>query len=253
MKKFLISLSAVLFFSQLQTLHALSKDLETPNLSSLQNHVQFLASDEQEGRGLGTEGLWKAAHYIADDFEKNGLIPFGDNSTFFQRFFVNVNFGHSKIHVPAANVVGHIPANTEELKNNYIVIGAHYDHLGFGAHGSLGEETPEIHNGADDNASGTAGVLELARIWSKTNTLHGNLIFIAFAGEELGLLGSSYFVEHSPYELSKTTAMFNMDMIGHMQENKLIIFGTGTALEWNGMIDETSKNFDLTIQRKPSG
>ena len=229
MKKFLFSLSVLLFFFNSQFLCALTEGIEAPNSLLLQQHVSYLASDELEGRGLGTEGLWEAAHYIAADFKKNGLLPFGDNNTYFQNFFVTVFFGHGKVHIPVANVVGRLPANDPALSENYTVIGAHYDHLGFGEFGSLSPDKPDIHNGADDNASGTAGVLEAARIWSQSKTAHGNLIFVTFSGEELGLLGSQYFVDHAPYELSKTFAMFNMDMIGRMQENNLIVFGTGTA------------------------
>src|SRR3989338_6582697 len=253
MKKVLLSLSVFLFFSTSQILFALTEGIESPDLSLLQQHVSYLASDELEGRGLGTEGLWKAAHYIADEFQKNGLLPFGDRETYFQNFFIRASFGKSLIYIPAANVIGLLPANDSSLSDNYIFIGAHYDHLGFGTHGSLSPDEPAIHNGTDDNASGTAGVLEAARIWAKTTVPHGNLVFVTFAGEELGLLGSQYLVEHAPDTLSKTFAMFNMDMIGRMQENNLIIFGTGTAAEWSPMIDEAEKNFDLIIRRKPSG
>src|SRR6185295_2720077 len=117
--------------------------------------------------------------------------------------------------VPAHNVVGVIEGSDPVLKNESIIIGAHYDHLGRGGEGSLAPRSGEIHHGADDNASGTAGVLELARIFS-TQKLKRTLVFLAFSGEEDGLLGSNYYVNHPLVPLDKTVAMINMDMIGRM-------------------------------------
>jgi hypothetical protein len=135
--------------------------------------------------------------------------------------------------VPAYNVVGVLEGSDPVLKNENIVIGAHYDHLGRGGEGSLAARTGEIHHGADDNASGTAGMLELARVFSAQRPrLKRTLVFIAFGGEEEGLLGSSYYVDHPPMPLANTVAMINMDMIGRMKDRKLVIGGVGTAKEW---------------------
>lgn len=142
-----------------------------------------------------------------------------------------------RIDVPAHNVVGVIEGSDPILKNENIVIGAHYDHLGRGGEGSLAPRSGEIHHGADDNASGTAGVLELARIFSaQRSKLKRTLVFIAFSGEEEGLLGSNYYVNHPLVPLDKTVAMINMDMIGRMNDSKLIIGGVGTAKEWRQLI-----------------
>ncbi|MEZ4771747.1 MAG: M28 family peptidase [Bacteroidia bacterium] len=134
-----------------------------------------------------------------------------------------------------------------------VVIGAHYDHLGFGGEGSLHAGEKAIHNGADDNASGTAGVVELARYLTKSNLKNNNYLFIAFTGEEKGLLGSKAFVENSPLALDKINYMINMDMIGRLNENKaLIINGVGTSPVWNSAL-ESLDCFDLKITTTESG
>src|SRR5215213_7773816 len=143
--------------------------------------------------------------------------------------------------VPAYNVVGVLEGSDPVLKNENIVIGAHYDHLGRGGEGSLAARSGEIHHGADDNASGTAGMLELARVFSAQQPrLKRTLVFIAFGGEEEGLLGSSYYVDHPPMPLANTVAMINMDMIGRMKDRKLVIGGVGTAKEWREIIRQAN-------------
>src|SRR5215213_5423825 len=139
--------------------------------------------------------------------------------------------------VPAHNVIGVLEGSDPTLKNENIVIGAHYDHLGRGGDGSLAPRSGEIHHGADDNASGTAGLLELARIFSAQRPkLKRTVIFVAFGGEEEGLLGSNYYVNHPLAPLANTVAMINMDMIGRMKDRKLMIGGVGTAQEWRQLI-----------------
>ncbi len=134
---------------------------------------------------------------------------------------------------PSANVVGILDGSDPTLKNEVIVIGAHYDHLGHGGEGSLAPREGEIHYGADDNASGTAGMLELARLFSSQKLRpRRTIVFMAFSGEEEGLLGSNYYVNHPITPLANTVTMINMDMIGRMKDNKLIVGGVGTAPEW---------------------
>jgi aminopeptidase YwaD len=138
---------------------------------------------------------------------------------------------------PAYNVVGILDGSDPVLKNEVIVIGAHYDHLGRGGEGSLATRAGGIHHGADDNASGVAGLLELARLFSMQRAkMKRTLVFVAFSGEEEGLLGSNYFVNHAVVPNSQTVAMINMDMIGRMKENRLMIGGVGTAQEWRDWI-----------------
>jgi aminopeptidase YwaD len=145
--------------------------------------------------------------------------------------------------VPACNVIGVLEGSDPVLKNENIIIGAHYDHLGRGGEGSgsLAPRSGEIHHGADDNASGTAGLIELARVFSAQRPkLKRTLIFIAFGGEEMGLLGSNYYVNHPLVPLSNTVAMINMDMIGRMKDRKLVIGGVGTAKEWREIISQAN-------------
>ena len=139
--------------------------------------------------------------------------------------------------VPAYNVVGVLEGSDPVLKNETIVIGAHYDHLGRGGEGSLAPRSGEIHHGADDNASGVAGVLELARLFTEQRPRpKRTIVFITFSGEEEGLLGSSYYVNSPLAPLANTVAMINMDMIGRMKDRKLIIGGVGTAKEWRDIV-----------------
>lgn len=138
---------------------------------------------------------------------------------------------------PAYNIIGVLEGSDPVLKNETIVIGAHYDHLGTGGTGSLAANSTQIHHGADDNASGTAGMLELARILSTQKPKpKRTIVFMAFSGEEEGLLGSNFYVNNPLLPLTNTVAMINMDMIGRMKDRKLVIGGVGTAKEWREII-----------------
>ncbi|MGD9564158.1 MAG: M28 family peptidase [Pyrinomonadaceae bacterium] len=148
--------------------------------------------------------------------------------------------------VEAYNVIGILEGSDPTLKNEAIVIGAHYDHLGHGGQGSLSPNSSDIHHGADDNASGTAAIIELARQFAVRNPRGSKgapsnkrtLIFMAFGGEEEGLLGSKYYVNNPVWPLDKTVAMINLDMVGRLHDNKLTIGGIGTASEWKRMVEE---------------
>ncbi|HZN08666.1 MAG TPA: M20/M25/M40 family metallo-hydrolase [Pyrinomonadaceae bacterium] len=160
--------------------------------------------------------------------------------------------------VPAYNVVGVLEGSDRLLKNETIVIGAHYDHLGRGGSGSLAPRSGEIHHGADDNASGTAGVLELARVLTEQRPRpKRTIVFIAFGGEEEGLLGSNYYVNHPATPLNSVVAMINMDMIGRMKDRKLVIGGVGTAKEWRDIIAQgtadPARKFELTLNEDGFG
>jgi hypothetical protein len=155
---------------------------------------------------------------------------------------------------PSFNVVGILPGSDPKLKNEAIVIGAHYDHLGLGGQGSLAPRAGEIHHGADDNASGTAGLIELARMLSSQNPKpRRTIVFIAFSGEEEGLIGSNYYVNNPVVPLQNTVAMINMDMIGRMKERKLVIGGVGTAQEWRSMLDAQNLIQSTTVALNAAG
>jgi aminopeptidase YwaD len=170
------------------------------------------------------------------------------------RFFVEVSLSTDVVRreVSAANVVGILDGSDPVLKKEVIVIGAHYDHLGRGGEGSLAPKEGEIHHGADDNASGTAGVLELARIYAAQRPRpRRTLVFIAFSGEEEGLLGSNYYVNHPIVPLADTVAMINMDMIGRSRNNKLIVGGMGTAPEWRQVIADANAAEQINVTAAP--
>jgi len=151
-----------------------------------------------------------------------------------------------------SNVLGFLEGSDPVLKNEVVIIGAHYDHLGYGGEGS-GSRKPDtnaIHYGADDNASGTSGLLELAQNFaSRKEELKRSLLFISFSGEELGVLGSAYYVNNPVIPLDRTVAMVNMDMIGRFTNKTLIVYGTGTSAEFDEMIRK--HNADSAIILKP--
>jgi aminopeptidase YwaD len=158
------------------------------------------------------------------------------------RLHINLTTDLVRREAAAMNVIGILEGADPTLKAEAVVIGAHYDHLGRGGPGSLAARGGEVHHGADDNASGVAGMLELARIFSSQRPKPPRtIVFIAFGGEEEGLLGSNYYVNHPVIPLADTVAMFNMDMIGRLKANKLIIGGVGTAQEWRASIEEAQK------------
>jgi hypothetical protein len=250
MKSFL-SFYSVLFITACQ--------LTTPYqpVKSIKNDVTILAADSLEGREIGTIGEQKAAEYLVARMKDIGLTSAGDDG-YRQLFYVQKSTNpHEQAKVTdnpdsagttGINVLGMI----DNPGDQFIVIGAHYDHLGYGGISSLERGSNEIHNGADDNASGTAGLLHLAQIL-KERELNHDILFFAISGEEQGLWGSNYWTNHPTIPLDKINCMINMDMIGRLDTTRgLAIYGTGTAPDWDTWIDETNLD-SLKIIRKPSG
>jgi len=187
----------------------------------LEAHVAFLASDSLEGRGLGTGGKVLAKHYIARQFEDIGLKPAGED------FFQDFQLRQGVAWIPGTNVVGYLEGSDPLLKSEYIVIGAHYDHIGYEYR--QGERI--IFPGADDNASGTASLIEIARHLSRNRHLLGrSIIFIAFDAEESGLIGSQKFLEEpGKFHTDKIRLMFSLDMVGMYEDyGGLDLKGIGT-------------------------
>jgi len=154
------------------------------------------------------------------------------------RLTVNITIQRRSVH----NVVGYWPGET----NEYVIIGAHYDHLGLGEQHSLApSQIGTIHPGADDNASGTAGVIELARVLAHSGTHKRGFLFLCFAGEEEGLLGSAFFASHPLEPLRNAAAMINMDMIGRIRDNKIYVGGTGTGSTFQPIVQKASKDAGL--------
>ncbi len=159
--------------------------------------------------------------------------------------------------LPVRNVVGFLPGSGN-LANQYVVVGAHYDHVGMGIRGSLARGIVAVHNGADDNASGTVAMLEVARRMTVSDAVNRRgIIFIAFTGEEKGLLGSKHYVRNPRWPLEETVAMVNMDMVGRLDENTLTVFGTGTATNFDALVNRLNQNesarFNLMTQTAGRG
>lgn len=221
---------------------------------SLLDDVHYLADDRLAGRLTGSPGADSAAAYLARRFAAAGLqaAPGG----WFQTFTVSQDAPTARAaHVGGAvgrNVIGILPGRDPVLRNETIIIGAHYDHLGTGGYGALDapDSTGKVHNGADDNASGAASLIHIARALAAAPPAR-TVVFIAFSGEELGLFGSSYYVKHAIYPLGSTLAMINLDMVGRLRNDRLIVYGTSTATEFPALLDSlnTTARFDL----KPQG
>lgn len=156
---------------------------------------------------------------------------------------------------PVRNVVAALPGTDPELRNEWVVVGAHYDHLGLGNRGSLApSQAGQIHHGADDNASGTSGVLEIARVAAaNTPQFKRSVLFMTFAGEELGLLGSAYFTNHPTVPIDKIAGMINMDMIGRLRNNQVFVGGVGTSSSFKPWIEELNQRVGLKLDYSDSG
>ncbi|MFQ5644418.1 MAG: M20/M25/M40 family metallo-hydrolase [Thiogranum sp.] len=195
----------------------------------MQNDVAFLAARDLAGRGAGTAELERAAAYIATQFREAGLQPGGDDGSWFQLWQERVEPLDRTVRLK--NVIGILPGSDPGMSGQSLVIGAHYDHLGRGEHSGRSEDRGRIHPGADDNASGLAVLMELARSL-KDRPLPRTLVFIAFSGEETGRLGSRHYVRHPRFPMDRLIAMLNLDTVGRLGGKPLILFGTGTANEW---------------------
>jgi hypothetical protein len=164
---------------------------------------------------------------------------------------VSLSADVEKVQMTTSNVAGLLEGSDPKLKGEYIFIGAHYDHLGLGGPSSLAESRePAIHHGADDNASGAAGVMALANYFSSRKIRpRRSLVFLAFSGEELGLFGSAYYVKHPLVPLTSSVAMFNMDMIGRLRDDKLAVIGSGSSPDWDAIISDATHETGLKVSK----
>ncbi|HEX9106744.1 MAG TPA: M28 family peptidase [Longimicrobiales bacterium] len=208
----------------------------TAGLQQPQAAVRYLADDSLQGRLAGSASERCAGAYLAAQFKRLGLRPAGEGGTYFQSLpLATVLNPHFKGGT-GRNVIGLLPGR--DAKGPVVVIGAHYDHLGMGGptSGSLAPETVAVHHGADDNASGTAALLRVAERLAHGARPQASVVFVAFTGEEEGLLGSNYFAAHPTVALARMRAMLNMDMVGRLGTGKLLVYGTGTAKEWPAIL-----------------
>jgi Zn-dependent M28 family amino/carboxypeptidase len=217
-------------------------DTLPPEARRVLTDLRYISDDARQGRGLGTRGLEEAGAYIAEQFRKIGLRPGAANGTWFQDFTVSADApAVAHLGLPATatrNVVAVLPGRSPSLSGQVVIIGAHYDHLGLGGPNALDpDSTGAVHNGADDNGSGTVALIEIARRLAGTRPGR-TIVFVAFSGEELGVLGSSHYAKNpTPFPMDSVYAMINLDMVGRLRDGKLLALGAETATELRALLD----------------
>tara|TARA_Y100000748_G_scaffold298987_1_gene295108 strand:+ start:1253 stop:2488 length:1236 start_codon:yes stop_codon:yes gene_type:complete len=194
-------------------------------IEDFQTHIEFLSSDELQGRGAGTEGDKIAVSYIKQRFYD--AAP-NKAKIEVQEHYVFKDRRQKKDKVLTYNVIGYLVGNDKKLKDEFVVIGGHYD--------TTANPPGKINNGADDNASGTSMVIELFEKFAATNNHKRTLVFMAFGGEELGLLGSKHFVNNPTIDLDNVQLMVNLDMIGRMEDNNVQLGGSATAENFSSLL-----------------
>jgi len=188
-------------------------------VDELKTHIEFLASDSLEGREAGSQGGQAAGTYIRGFLQKHGIQPGLAEEGYFQEFEGGFR-----------NIIGVIPGNDPELKKEYVVIGAHYDHVGYGKPSNSRGGVGQIHNGADDNASGTAALLEVIEALSLHKDIpRRSILFVFWDAEEMGLLGSKHWIDYPSVPLDQITIYLNLDMVGRLNGKPLSLFGSRSA------------------------
>ncbi|MDC0918279.1 M20/M25/M40 family metallo-hydrolase, partial [Candidatus Marinimicrobia bacterium] len=207
-------------------------------IDDFKSHITYLSSDGLRGRGSGTPGDRIAKDYIVDHF--TNVESSTERMVEVQEYYVSKSRLTPKNKVKTYNIIATLPGNDEQLKDEYVVIGAHYD--------SVKNALGLIHNGADDNGSGTAMVLELFEHFASINTHKRTLVFIAFGGEELGLLGSKHYVNNPTIDLSKVQLMVNLDMVGRMdEEGNVQLGGSPSAQNFSSKLHPFFVNSKINI------
>ena len=234
------------------------KEKELPNIS-MEEDVRVLASDSLKGRETGSEGARMAADYLEQRLVALGLKPITAEGDYTQEFsFKPRRDPHSEIEfgtvtdssLNAQNVLGLIDNGGART----VILGAHFDHLGMGGEGSLYRGEPAIHNGADDNASGVAVLLKVAKMLKERPEARDNYLIVFFSGEEMGLLGSNYFAKNPALSLEQVPYMINLDMVGRLREEKtLSVSGTGTTPVWPQTLNSLNPGFELVLSESGVG
>ncbi|MEI6090409.1 MAG: M28 family peptidase [bacterium] len=211
---------------------------------SLRKHVDILASDTLEGRGEGSNGIKKARKYIITEFEKAGVKPYRG------KYEYDFSFKSGAVRALSENIIACIEGSDSVLKNEYIVIGAHYDHMGWDEK----DKKMIYYNGADDNASGTASIIEIAKLLNQNkNSLKRSIIIIGFGAEESGLIGSHHIFTDSIIPPSKIKCMFSIDMVGMYKSNDgLTLTGMETLKDYKQIIELTKQKTPILIKKTTS-
>ncbi|MDE6439408.1 MAG: M20/M25/M40 family metallo-hydrolase [Bacteroidales bacterium] len=237
-----------------------ASDWQPADTLRLRQAVEYIASERMAGRLTGSAGDSLTADYIAGRFAEAGLMALENGQTYragmppqqvyWQSYRMRASWGDS---LSTRNVVGLVPGTDAALQHRYIVLGAHFDHLGMGDKaGSLRPDPPAVHYGADDNASGVAALLELADYFA-AHPVERTLVFVAFSGEEIGLCGSTYFVEHLPVPQERIDLMVNMDMLGGLCDTVFTVSGAGTAREAAGVLEHVGEGSGLKVDTIAGG
>ena len=229
---------------------ALTMPIQAQRQDDMKKTVEYLASQELGGRYPGTHGDTLASEYIAGQLRSMKLKPVvkgKKNAAYYQDF----TYGKTEKHT-THNIIAVLPGNDKLLRNEYIVVGSHYDHLGLGGKdsGSRRPDTLGVHPGADDNASGDAVVLQLAKHFKKVGSPR-SIIFMFFGAEEQGLVGSKQFIDwmkqaddkriNLPHNIKGIVSMVNLDMVGRMRDHAMSVSGTGTSSQFKTIVETIAK------------
>jgi len=210
---------------------ALAEPPAAYSAEKLLGHVQWLAAPEREGRGFGSAGLAASRDYIRDQFAAAGLAPGGDNGTWFQDF--KAVGGPDKQERTVQNVIAVLPGVDPRFKDEAALLTAHYDHLGLGWPGARVDGLGKVHPGADDNASGVAVLIEMAKALAAGPPPPRTIVFVAFSAEEAGLIGSRHYVKNPvPVPLAGIVGVINLDTVGRLGTNPVSVIATESAREW---------------------
>ena len=225
--------------------------------------VAYLASQELGGRYPGTAGDSLASAYIVDQLRSLKLKPI-IKAKKEKGFYQDFNFTKKEQEITTHNILAVLPGKDKQLRNEYIVVGSHYDHLGMGGEGS-GSRRPDtlaVHPGADDNASGDAVVLQLAKHFKQVGSPR-SIIFAFFGAEEQGLIGSKQFLEwmkkadakriNLPADRKSIVAMVNLDMVGRMRDSAMSVSGTGTSSAFKTIVEQVAEQAKLNVSCTPDG
>ena len=236
--------------------------LSAQKQDDMRQTVEYLASQELGGRYPGTAGDTLASEFIAGKLRSLKLKPVVKGKKK-KAFYHDFTYGKEK-QITTHNIIAVVPGKDKQLRNEYIVVGSHYDHLGMGGQGS-GSRRPDtlgVHPGADDNASGDAVVLELAKHFKKARSPR-SIIFMFFGAEEQGLVGSKKFLEwmkqednqrkNLPNNIKGIVAMVNLDMVGRMRDHALSVSGTGTSSGFKAMAEQVAEQKNLHVTCVPDG
>jgi hypothetical protein len=225
-----------------------------PGLSLPMSAVRFLADDALGGRLAGSDGERCAGDYLAAEFARMGLTPGGEHGTFFQALSLQSAINPHAPGGTGRNVIAILEGTDPVLRHEFVVVGAHYDHLGEGGvPGSLAPGERAIHNGADDNASGVAAMLWTAERLANGPRPARSVTFIAFTGEESGLLGSAHYVSSPTAGPGPMVAMINLDMVGRLGNGPLIVYGVDTAAEWTSLLEPATTRAGVPMVTRGEG